>query len=217
MAKQYTCDFCGQSITDDRLMVVVRATGNQSDSDGCWGGPGNRYIWVSGEVGHYHATEDEQCWGEMLDRLGLIHDVSSSLGATTLELQQRREHRVEQARDATERDEQHSEYLERRRSWRQSPMAYRERVVLEALGDGRMTLGELSTGMNEALGWSANRVIYEAAASSLARRMVASGQLGREPEEFRGKVRYRYFAKRTLEGPIVALDDALGVDGHGVA
>jgi hypothetical protein len=111
-------------------------------------------------------------------------------------------------RVAAERNEAWRERCER---WKQAPWAWRESLLFDVLGLDRMTIGELT----ERIEWRLTPVgeepqvtVYESDVRNLVKRMVARGQLDRAGEPFRGRLRYRYFRKRALEGPIADLERA---------
>lgn len=88
----------------------------------------------------------------------------------------------------------------RQRKWTPLPATEREALVLRALGDERLLVRELTMRVNRALGGDlAPVVVYIERMRPLVARMWRAGLLGREPEEWQGKVRYRYFLKRDLE------------------
>jgi hypothetical protein len=213
--RKYSCDFCGEPIVDEKLMVTLSARGNAYDPDGIWGDPGARYRWVSGDVGYYHATEDQPCWGEMLDRLSLIHSVSSDLGLTAEDLN-RREQREQHQWEKNEGQLALERSREFENEWRNMPWETRERVVLAALGDDRASARELATRMNAHLGWSDLLFppINSAAARSVAMRLLARGELARETTGTRrGRTGlYEWHRKRALEGPILDLERAYNHD-----
>ncbi len=84
-------------------------------------------------------------------------------------------------------------------------------MVLQVLGDERLIIRELTSRINVLLGLSGergSRVVWEGDIRYLTSRMMRAGQLDREPESFRNKIRYRYFRADGLEGPIADLDRA---------
>ena len=93
---------------------------------------------------------------------------------------------------------------EPREAWGRLSAERRESLLLNMLGEERLTLAESASRMDAELGhvdgknWSA---VYASDVRNLAMRMVRSGQLERVAEPFQGKVRYRYF-KAGLEQPL---------------
>jgi hypothetical protein len=112
-------------------------------------------------------------------------------------------------------------WRERRKQWRATPRDQRENLLLHVLGDERLTTGELAARMNRELDGDHSDGRLQTVASSdvgnLARRMFRDGQIEREPETFRNKLRYRYTRKRGLAGPIADLERAYHDDGEAVA
>jgi hypothetical protein len=104
--------------------------------------------------------------------------------------------------------------------WMDMPRAARESVVFNLLGDRGRSIGELTKRINVDVcgadsGESAG--LIEGSVRGVVTSMFKAGQLEREPEPepVRGKtVRYRYFRKRTLDGPITDLERAFHDDGE---
>ena len=83
----------------------------------------------------------------------------------------------------------------RRYDWRRIPTAVREGLLLQALGDRRLGLGELERAVEQelfgnVLGGGAVRV------TALARRMLDAGELDREFERTQRTHHYVYFRRR---------------------
>jgi ribonuclease D len=94
-------------------------------------------------------------------------------------------------------------------AWRRTPAAARESLLLRVLGDERLILRQLTSRLNAELGYPTGKgcSVYENNVRNLATRMLRAGQLEREAETFnKTHTRYRYFRKRTLEGPIIDLE-----------
>lgn len=93
------------------------------------------------------------------------------------------------------------------RRWGQLPAEERERLVIEQLGERRLTLAELAGEMRAAHPDTCGQ-LYDTTLRPHAQKMIDRGVLAREGEQFRGKTRYRYFQPVKLEGPIADLDRA---------
>ena len=98
---------------------------------------------------------------------------------------------------------------ERKRAWRVAPLAVRERIVLEALGDQRMSLWELTSHL-----YHTRRDIYVTAdyLRKLLTRLVEAGELHEvnesPPPPRSGRRRRVYFRNAELSGPIADLEKA---------
>jgi hypothetical protein len=80
----------------------------------------------------------------------------------------------------------------------------REAYVFRFLGTERLSLGELTARMNEELKPEIH--VFKNRLSQLLKAMIADGQLERERDDrYPNQLRYRYFRKSTLEGPIADL------------
>ncbi len=99
-------------------------------------------------------------------------------------------------------EEDLAEY-QRRNAWKRTSFERREAYVFQFLGDERLTIGELTKRARNAL--HVDYDIYESMLRAQVTRMYKAGQLDREGEEWHSRIRYRYFCKRTLEGPIADL------------
>lgn len=103
----------------------------------------------------------------------------------------------------------------RSRAWRQWPLERKEALVLEILGDERLTGKELAIRFRTAVAADfdacQDQVMY------VVRKMLGT-QVDRELEPWGSRGRYVYFAKRGLEGPIAELQAQLdATDAGGVA
>lgn len=104
--------------------------------------------------------------------------------------------------------EREREINRRRGGWNLTPIATREHLLLNALGDDRLTVSDLVPRLNAELGAPAGlTVVPESGVRSLVSRMHHAGELERAGEPFRGRVRYRYF-RRPLDGPSADLERA---------
>lgn len=189
------CDFCGEPIEDD-LMVRLKTDGHR-ESGTPWG-----WELVLGDVGHYHASEDNPCWAEMLDRLSLIHDVSKDLGPKREDLERR-------AAEQTKRKQHQDEYDETKRKWRRVSTDRREELLIQVLGGERLLIREVAVRINAELGGSDDgaRIVDEYETRPLVMRLFHDGQLGREPETFnKTHTRYRYFRNGGPDAPIAELE-----------
>lgn len=105
-------------------------------------------------------------------------------------------------------------YAERRRNaWLGLPWHERERVVLEALGDGRMTAREITYAAVESHGGEMS--IYRADVDAVVRRLFQSGELDRQEGRW-AQARFRYFRSRPSD-EVKKLEQALGTDSEGAA
>jgi hypothetical protein len=105
--------------------------------------------------------------------------------------------------------------------WRQTPRERREVLLFQVLGDEALILRELTERMNGELGFPqppgtrAPRAVYDGSVRSLVQRMLRDGQLERKSETFnKTHMRYRYFRRRGLEGPIADLERAYRDDSE---
>jgi hypothetical protein len=101
---------------------------------------------------------------------------------------------------------------ERVNAWKRQPREQRERLLLDVLGDELVTIGELTQRMRDQL-----PLLVQSEVAYLVKCLFTSGQLDRVPEQFRGRVRYRYFRKHKLDGPIAELERAFHDDSETVA
>lgn len=90
------------------------------------------------------------------------------------------------------------------RAWKSAPSHERERIVLEALGDARLTRTEVAQRINDT---HPEFHVYDS--GPLLDRMLLAGELERVSEAFKGKKRWRYWRNSKLSGPIADLDQAL--------
>ena len=107
-----------------------------------------------------------------------------------------------------EQREQWAEYKGRSAVWLKMPRPEREHLVLEAIGDDRLTLGELVARINEHSGVH----VHEQRLRPLVYRLHREGKLDRTRERRAssgnkpGAFRYRFFRWRELSGPIADLE-----------
>lgn len=88
-------------------------------------------------------------------------------------------------------------------AWRRVPRVARERMLLETLGDGRMTARELLHRLYQL----PDAAFTEQYTKMLLRELVAAGELEREQEPINGRRwHWVYFRRTDLSGPILDLD-----------
>jgi hypothetical protein len=193
MTMHAQCDYCGEPIADDERLMELHASGYFHTEQHGW-----RYS--NSDLGHYHASGEQPCWAEMLDRIRLVHAVSSDLGPDREALECRIEHRAARQRKQEEQQEEHREHDERMRAWQRKPKDERDGLLLRALGDRRLTIRELTARLNEELDSPEGRspTVYEGTINKMATRLINAGELERIGEPFQGNVRYRYFRAGTV-------------------
>ena len=181
MAMQYSCDFCGEPIQDGRFRVELEVSGHA------------RRGYVHRDLGHYHASDERPCWEEMVDRIQLIHAVSSELGPDRQAIERRIELRAADDRGREERDASWQRYRELREAWRAMGRDARESLLLDVLGDDRLTGTELAEKMSVMFGASDERrpVLQSSDIRRMADAMTGT-TLERIAEPFKGTLRYRY-------------------------
>jgi hypothetical protein len=217
MAMQYSCDYCGEPISDGRLMITLGVYGTAYLPDR----GSTRYLSdhdETGRLGHYHASEERQCWLEMVDRIALVHAVSSDLGPDRDAVELRITQRQQRERERSERDERERDYRARVRDWHRRTREDRDALVVRALGRDRLTIRELMDRVNVALGsptreegWS---TVDYGNTANIVKRLLREGRLQREREMFnKTHTRYRYFQRQALHGPIADLDRAYSDEG----
>jgi hypothetical protein len=79
------------------------------------------------------------------------------------------------------------------RAWRALNHDQRVPFILDAIGAGRRTFGEIS----EAINAQTDFHVHEGTVRPHVMRMIEAGLVSREGEPFHGKVRYRYFLAET--------------------
>lgn len=181
MSTTYTCDWCGQEIGSRYGYADMSLIGNFEDG---WA--------ISSRVGrrHFHAGELDDEDSCLRQALALIDDGRS--GERPQSKRQQRE--------------------EAKNQWKRMPRERREALAFQALGDNRLVIREITDRINAELGYpqQPGGAVYGNEVASLVKRMCRQGQLEREPETFNvNHLRYRYFRRRGLEGPIADLERAL--------
>ena len=178
----FHCDWCGELIEDRRGLMALDISGRHTDG---------RYIYVRR---HFHggsSADDDSC---LLRALAFDEHRSGDEGG----------------RPRTAKEVQR----EVKQVWKTTPRERRESLLFQVLGDGRLVIREMTDRMNRELGIPegeryGGRAVYEGEVRSLATRLLRDGQLDREAETFnKTHMRYRYFRRRELEGPIAELEQA---------
>ena len=184
MSITYTCDYCGEEIGNEAYMTIEAGFERGSKKGG----------WRSGYFGHYHSSHRRGCYGAMRDALSELHG---------------------QGRAADDEHPNRPDELDRRDvSSKTMPRVERVHLVLNALGDKRLTLGELSARIEEQAGvW-----VYDSRLRPLVYQLHEAGELDRVGErrakgDKPGAIRYRYLRRRELAGPIADLERALEEGG----
>jgi hypothetical protein len=98
---------------------------------------------------------------------------------------------------------------ERQAVWKGMSASARESLVLQVLGDERLSIPALVPRLNAALGYPPEKysvVVYQHQVRTLVKRMFDAGQLQREPGAVGKGTAHRYSRNRTLEGAILELE-----------
>jgi hypothetical protein len=104
-------------------------------------------------------------------------------------------------------DDRPDERPRERTSWKEVDRHTRERLVVELLGDDRLTVKELTGRFTAEL--PECRDLWEPNVRRLVERMARGGQLCRRQERWRpgaSGLRWRYYRNAKLSGPIAALE-----------
>lgn len=107
MPLQMMCDYCGELIESARYNVKLSVIGIVEGV----GDPGRRDPdgFVSHDpIGTYHASDDQPCWAEMLERLRTIHDIGDHAGRSSSDREQRRAQYDHWRDERRRRDEEHA-------------------------------------------------------------------------------------------------------------
>lgn len=77
------------------------------------------------------------------------------------------------------------------RAWKAIEQDQREQIILEAMGDERLTISEICEVVT-----SKNKELkpHDGTTRPVVTKMLNAGKLAREAEPWRGRVRYRYFS-----------------------
>lgn len=102
--------------------------------------------------------------------------------------------------------------LEREQAWADWPMERKRAMVLDVLGDDRLTGSELAVRYREAL--KEDFDLYQKQVLYIVRKMLGS-EVDRELEPWGSRGRYRYFRKVGLEGAIADLQRQLDAESAG--
>ena len=115
---------------------------------------------------------------------------SASTAAPATQLEQWREREIEsRANQAT---------------WRNLSRLDRARLIVELLGDDRLTVRGVTAKITERLGHGA---VYDSTTRQALMRLLNEGELCRAPEPNGcGQVRYRFYRNTHLSGPIADLE-----------
>lgn len=106
-------------------------------------------------------------------------------------------------------------WREDRESWKKTPKPMRDRLVLEALGDQRLTSKEMRECLREKLG---HTEVYTSDSNQCLMRLLDSGDVLRvEIPGYRGgpNPRWRYYRNAKLNGPIEDLERTFHEQGEG--
>lgn len=120
--------------------------------------------------------------------------------------------------NALKRRPEADEYLEAEKAWHPMPIASKERIVIESLGDDRLPVRELAARVNKTMGGKGGPALYRAGVELVLRRLVACGEVDRvKARAGRRGVIWHYFRRRELDGPIAELERAFQDDDGAVA
>lgn len=108
--------------------------------------------------------------------------------------------------ERAEGDERDRLWREQRARWKSITRPERERLVIQLIADGRLTVNELTERMQTEL--EGGHYPHEGDVRKVVSRLFAAGELDRVGElRADGRVRrFRYFRRTKLSGPIVDLD-----------
>ncbi len=107
--------------------------------------------------------------------------------------------------DRVEWAKKHADNLRRRADWVRIPAVERDRLALDAFGADRLIIRELTRRLEARF---PDVSLYESDVRASVRRLLARGELTREPERYRkgDSIRYRYYRSTDLSGSIADLD-----------
>lgn len=109
-------------------------------------------------------------------------------------------------------DSHDAERGEREQAWSRWPMERKRAMVLDVLGDDRLTGKELAQRYREAV--KDDFDVYQDQVLYIVGKMLGS-EVDRELEPWSSRGRYRYFRKVGLEGPIADLQRQLDAENAG--
>jgi hypothetical protein len=95
--------------------------------------------------------------------------------------------------------------------WRLMKLDDRHRTILSVLGERKLTTREIVAALNDTAEWEFYN--NDSVVVCTVRRLWQRGDLDRAAEEWRGKIRYRYFHRTELDGPIADLARAFEDEG----
>lgn len=199
MSISYKCDYCGEPIESNDPKVTFKVDGEHSDGR-----------WSSGYVGHYHTDEHSgllaiierenlnpadapsDCWSAVNDALKLIHQFGQGVSELPGGKVSRHGRKRVDSKPRLAADERMDGYS----NWKALELDQRQPFILEALAGKELTVSEIC----DAIGSENEQFhVYEGTIRPLLKRLVEEGRIDRKPEDWRGRVRYRYFVAGTDE------------------
>lgn len=188
MTTIYVCDLCGERIdANARYRVHVGPIGIGEDTL-----RRNGQFMFHGEIG----ADDKSCYAVFLDALEEALRSASS-------------QRPESPRARREREL--AEMRARGEAWRATAGEQRQRLILEALGTERLTVGQIADRLTDQYREDYGK-IFDATLRNEVRRMLNRGELDRVRADKDSRPRYVYFRKTDLSGPIADLQAMLDHD-----
>lgn len=138
---------------------------------------------LNDHAAHYH---DNPCWAQIDDAI--------------------------RAREGTglEPPSRHDDARARRALWKDLPVSARERVILETIGDRRVTNRGIWESIRSA---NPDATIYLSDVTALTGRLRRAGEIVAEREPWKGRTRNRFHRRTDLDGPIADLDRAFRDNG----
>lgn len=173
MGALYSCDYCGETL-DERDMGSVTM---------------RLLVRVRIERLDFHS----ECWETVSDGLDMILSAGGSIERIPVQGEEEPRTRMgSSSRPASTRPEfDHDEFLKPYRAWKAIEQDQREQIILEAMGDERLTISEICEVVT-----SKNKELkpHDGTTRPVVTKMLNAGKLAREAEPWRGRVRYRYFS-----------------------
>ena len=191
MSTNYVCDYCGDPIPE----------GEHGALHAFGGSPGPRLPWSTRD---YHATLDRNCLGAMARVIAAATEANTAAVRDAIE-------RLDRF-GAPQRHDPIREIHERRARWGDFGTVGQERLVLEVIGERRLTKREITEALQTRLGDEFH--IYDNYVQNVLRHLLAADEIVREPEDWRGRYRYRY-ARKPPSGTIVDLERTFHEQGRG--